>query len=170
MQNSGNGHIWIKVWKEILLIKLFNLSHFNFFICKIQIIKQDILYYKSLIMRQYKKVQDISPSLKQITVPFLYIIHGCCCCYVTSVASDSMRPHGRQLTRLPRPWESPGKNTGVGCHFLLHNTWQIMINFITQVQSTTNLWDKINPDWEMFYCQAISFHLMGSLTLFARVH
>ena len=30
-----------------------------------------------------------------------------------------MRPHRRQPTRLPRPWNSPGKNTGVGCHFLL---------------------------------------------------
>ena len=28
-------------------------------------------------------------------------------------------PIGRQPTRLPRPWDSPGKNTGVGCHFLL---------------------------------------------------
>ena len=28
-------------------------------------------------------------------------------------------PHRRQPTRLPRPWDSPGKNTGVGCHFLL---------------------------------------------------
>ena len=33
--------------------------------------------------------------------------------------SDSVRPHKRQLTRLPHPWDSPGKNTGVGCHFLL---------------------------------------------------
>ena len=33
--------------------------------------------------------------------------------------SDSVRPHRRQTTRLPRPWDSPGKNTGVGCHFLL---------------------------------------------------
>ena len=33
--------------------------------------------------------------------------------------SDSVRPHRRQPTRLPRPWDSPGKNTGVGCHFLL---------------------------------------------------
>ena len=33
--------------------------------------------------------------------------------------SDSVRPHRRQLTRLPHPWDSPGKNTGVGCHFLL---------------------------------------------------
>ena len=30
-----------------------------------------------------------------------------------------MRPQRWQPTRLPRPWDSPGKNTGVGCHFLL---------------------------------------------------
>ena len=33
--------------------------------------------------------------------------------------SDSVRPHRRQPTRLPCPWDSPGKKTGVGCHFLL---------------------------------------------------
>ena len=33
--------------------------------------------------------------------------------------SDSVQPHRRQPTRLPHPWDSPGKNTGVGCHFLL---------------------------------------------------
>ena len=33
--------------------------------------------------------------------------------------SDSVPPHRRQPTRLRRPWDSPGKNTGVGCHFLL---------------------------------------------------
>ena len=42
-----------------------------------------------------------------------------CCCSVASVVADSVRPHRRQPTRLPRPWDSPGKNTGVGCHFLL---------------------------------------------------
>jgi len=41
------------------------------------------------------------------------------CCQVTSVVSDSVWPQRRQPTRLPRPWDSPGKNTGVGCHFLL---------------------------------------------------
>ena len=41
-----------------------------------------------------------------------------CCCKVTSVMSDSVRPHRQQPTRLPCPWDSPGKNTGVGCHFL----------------------------------------------------
>ena len=33
--------------------------------------------------------------------------------------SDSVRPHRRKPPRLPRPWDSPGKNTAVGCHFLL---------------------------------------------------
>ena len=42
-----------------------------------------------------------------------------CCCLVASVVSDSVRPHRQQPTRLPHPWDSPDKNTGVGCHFLL---------------------------------------------------
>ena len=33
--------------------------------------------------------------------------------------SNSVRPHGLQPTKLLHPWDSPGKNTGVGCHFLL---------------------------------------------------
>ena len=33
--------------------------------------------------------------------------------------SDSVRPHRWQPTKLPCPWDSSGKNTGVGCHFLL---------------------------------------------------
>ena len=33
--------------------------------------------------------------------------------------SDCAQPHRWQPTRLCRPWDSPGKNTGVGCHFLL---------------------------------------------------
>ena len=36
--------------------------------------------------------------------------------------SDSVRPHRRQPTRLLCPWDSPGKNTGVGCHFPFHGT------------------------------------------------
>src|SRR5574337_221414 len=33
--------------------------------------------------------------------------------------SNSVQPHRLQPTRPPCPWDSPGKNTGVGCHFLL---------------------------------------------------
>ena len=47
------------------------------------------------------------------------IVWICCCCCVASVVSDSVRPHRWQSTRLPHPWDSPGKNTGMGLHFLL---------------------------------------------------
>ena len=56
--------------------------------------------------------------------PYLYFtkqiaLSSDICCEVASVVSDSVQPHRRQPTRLPHPWDSPGKNTGVGCHFLL---------------------------------------------------
>ena len=38
-----------------------------------------------------------------------------------SVVSDSSRPHGLQPTRLLRPWDFPGKSSGVRCHRLLHS-------------------------------------------------
>ena len=38
---------------------------------------------------------------------------------VASVVSDSVQPHRRQPIMLPHPWDSPSKNIGVGCHFLL---------------------------------------------------
>ena len=44
---------------------------------------------------------------------------GYVCVLSHSVMSDSLRPHGRQPARLLCPWDSPGKNTGVGCHALL---------------------------------------------------
>ena len=43
--------------------------------------------------------------------------YHCCCCEVESVVSDAVRPYRWQPTRLPHPWDSLGKNTGVGCHF-----------------------------------------------------
>ena len=58
------------------------------------------------------------------SIPLVYIyiyiyISLCCYCLVTSVMSDSSRPHGLQPTRLLCPWDFPGKSTGVGCHCLL---------------------------------------------------
>ena len=42
------------------------------------------------------------------------------CMLIHSVVSDPLWPHGPKPTRLLCPWNFPGKNTGVGCHFLLH--------------------------------------------------
>ena len=55
----------------------------------------------------------------QIWLLYLCCCCCCCCCCVASVVSDSVRPHRQQPTRPRCPWDSPGKNTGVGCHFLL---------------------------------------------------
>ena len=50
-------------------------------------------------------------------------------CWVTSVISDSLQPYGPTLwtvaARLLCPWDSLGKNTGVGCHFLLQGIFPI---------------------------------------------
>ena len=40
-------------------------------------------------------------------------------CFEALQSCPTVRPHRRQPTRLPHPWVSPGKNTGVVCHFLL---------------------------------------------------
>ena len=45
----------------------------------------------------------------------------CSCCWVATVMSDSVGPHGWQPNRLLCPWDSAGKNTGVCCHFLLQH-------------------------------------------------
>ena len=55
------------------------------------------------------------PSFPDLSLgPALFLVAA-----AASVVSNSVRPHGLQPTRLLRPWDSPGKNTGVGCHFLL---------------------------------------------------
>ena len=66
----------------------------------------------------------------------------CCCCCVTSAMSNSVRPHRWQPTRLSSPWDSPGKNTGVGCHFLLQC---MKVKSESEVaQSCPTLWDPMD--------------------------
>ena len=50
------------------------------------------------------------------------------------VVSDSLQPHGLQPASLLCPWDSPGKNTGAGCHFLLQEI------FLTQGSNLCLLW------------------------------
>ena len=50
--------------------------------------------------------------------------------------SDSVRPQRQQPTRLPCPQDSPGKNTGVGCHFLLQGMKVKSENEVTQLCPT----------------------------------
>ena len=68
----------------------------------------------TLTWDQFKKVYTLKKKKKEKRQT-LHI----CACSVASVMSDSWRPYGPQSTRLLCPWDSPGKNTGVGCQVLL---------------------------------------------------
>ena len=68
----------------------------------------------------------------------LFYCFSVCC----SVVSNSSRPHGLQSTRLLCPWDFPGKNTGVGCHFLLQGI------------SPTQGWNSV-----LLHCRQILYHL-----------
>ena len=79
-------------------------------------------------------------SLSPLTLRFLWSS----CCQITpvkmlskvlewvsdspSLMSNYLRPHGLQPARLLCQWNSPGKNTGVGCHFLLQGSCLMHIN------------------------------------------
>ena len=58
-----------------------------------------------------------------------------------SVMSDSLRPLGLQPARLLHPWDSPGKNTGVGCHALLQGV------FLTQGSNQSLLTPPAMSGW-----------------------
>ena len=76
------------------------------------------------------------------TAQFTIIQRASVCMLSRSFMSSSLRPHGLQPARLLCPWNSPGKNTGVGCHFLLQGI------FLTQ---------ESNP--HLPHCQADSLLL-----------
>ena len=63
-------------------------------------------------------VFTVDQNRVEIWYPRIGLFTGCCCC-ITSIIANSVQPQRQQPTRLPHPWDSPGKNTGVGCHFLL---------------------------------------------------
>ena len=54
--------------------------------------------------------------------------------------SDSVRPQRRQPTRLPCPWDSQGKNTGVGCHFLLQCMTKVKVKSFSRVRLSATPW------------------------------
>ena len=72
---------------------------------------------------------------------FIGLCCCCCCCWVASVVSDSGRPYRWQPTRLPCPWDSPGKNTGVGCtSFSTAWKWKVKVKSLSHVQLFATPW------------------------------
>ena len=82
-------------------------------------------WVQSLIRELRSCKPSCEPKKKKV---FLHLRHDFVVQNITAAAKslqscptmcDAMRPHRQQPTRLPRPWDSQGKNIGVGCHFLL---------------------------------------------------
>ena len=73
-----------------------------------------------VIQRKYMVTQKTLTSLSLASMTerirgkrIIFIPSYCYCCYVASVMSDTVRSHRWKPTRLPHPWDSPGKSTGV---------------------------------------------------------
>ena len=69
---------------------------------------------------------------------------GCCCCWAAKSLQSCpiLRPQRQQPTRLPRPWDFPGKSTGVHCHCFLQHTGSVQ--FSPVAQSCPTLCDPTN--------------------------
>ena len=77
----------------------------------------------------------------------------CCVCVSCLVVSDSLQPHRPQPTRPLRPWNSPGKNTGVGCNFPPQKKLQ-KENEVTQLCPT--LYDHMDCSLSYIYACVLS--------------
>ena len=75
---------------------------------------KDILWFSS-----WKVFTSTLIKWAVITSGFYRYLRNAAAAAKSLQSCPTLRPHRLQLTRLPRPWDSPGKNTGVGCHFLL---------------------------------------------------
>ena len=68
-------------------------------------------------------------------------LYCCCCCYVASVVSDSVGLHRWQPTRLPRPWDSPGRTLEwVAVSFSNAWTWKVKVKSLSRVRPSVTPW------------------------------
>ena len=105
----------ILVWKFISLVKTTKTA-----------IYEDTRYYLVKIIHCCFCCFIVSHPLTKLQAKLTLLCwrtsYKCICVYeseseIHSVVSNFVWPHRQQPTRLPCPWDSPGKNTGVGCHF-----------------------------------------------------
>ena len=83
----------------------------------------------------------------------MYLYSPLCCCSVTKSRLTLLRPHGLQPARLPCPWDFPGKNIAVGCHFPSLQHWQADSLPLNHQGSPYSLlvphknWSRYHPDF-----------------------
>ena len=88
------------------------------------------------------------------------------CCVSRSVVSDSLQPQGLEPSRLLCPWDSPGKNTGMGCYFLLQRIfptqgWNLCL--LHDKQILLLLSQQGSPEPLGKYCICINLNLNAHL-------
>ena len=84
----------------------------------------------------------------------------------------TLQPHRRQPTRLSHPWDSPGKNTGVGCHFLLQCMKvkrEVAIKKIINHQFSFQSQRRVMPKNVQTTAYLHSFHMLLLLSRISRV-
>ena len=105
----------------VITLSWLSLSLRSFFYIVLLCLFATSFKYLLLLLGPYHFFPLLSPSLHAMFLGISNFLEeiSAAATAKTSVVSDSVRPQRRQPTRLPCPWDSPGKNTGVGCHFLL---------------------------------------------------
>ena len=98
-----------KISKQIKdsLIVVFNFFPFSYF----KIFRAPYMYCLT---------PNLSHVFKELLSLFFATLNSFGLCWVSAARWKSLGPHGLQPSRLLRPWDFPGKSTGVGCHCLLH--------------------------------------------------
>ena len=107
--------LWLKAWISWTAPVPRVPSYPSYFTCDCAIQETTV---QMLFIRSWSFSQYIIRALVPISIPQSHLL------FSLSVVSDSLWPHGLQHVRLLWPWDSPGKNTGVGCHFLLQGIFQ----------------------------------------------
>ena len=108
-----------------------------------------------LLLSHFSRVHQAPPSLgfsrqeHWSGLPFLSPMHESeKWKWSRSVMSNSSWPHGLQPTRLLRPWDFPGKRTGVGCHLLLRTPVISDTKFKTKKGYTVHEKGKTHVEWQ----------------------
>ena len=79
----------------------------------------DVHHSTGFRTQSIKEIMNETVNMWEKKKIYIYMCVRVCVCVNCSVVPDSLRSHGLQPTRVLCPWDFPGKDTGVGCHFLL---------------------------------------------------
>ena len=125
-------------------------------------------FYKAKMMIQVWTCKKLSLKSQGFTSHY-FSPEPACVAFSLSVMSHSLRPHGLQPARLLCPWDSPGKNTAVGCHFLLQGIFQprewtqILVHGLTLLTEQTEQFTSPTP---FHFWQNITSNGLGNVSTY----